>query len=134
MPLVHAQIIPSLSGFGDFESVTGGDRVQNFTDHHEPGAKTPTKVSFTGNFTDLVITRAYTPGRDNLLVEWWKQSLSGIDTKPRQLTKKYLNTLGAVVQTETFIVKVKDVKTPDGKAGDNTVGDVTVTLVCEGTL
>lgn len=132
--MTHGQIVATLGEFGDFESVTGGDPVQNMTDYYEPGARTPRKISFTGNFNDVVLTRAYVNGRDNQLVEWWKRKLAGVDPLPRKLVKKFRNALGMVEDSQTFQVHVKDVKTPDGKAGDNTIAEVQVTCAVEAIL
>ena len=108
--ITHGQVIPTLAEFGDFESMTGGDPFINMTDYYEPGARTPRKISSTGNFNDVTLTRAYISGRDNQLVEWWKRKINGNDPLPRRLVKNFRNALGIVESTQTFLVQIKDVK------------------------
>ena len=129
--ITHGQVVPTLGEFGEFESMTGGDPISNPTDYFEPGARFPRKIFQNGNFNDAVVTRAYISGRDNQLVEWWKRSMSGVDPVPRRLVKNFRNALGIVEDQQTFLVRVKDVKTPDARAGDNTVAEVQVTLAVE---
>lgn len=132
--ITHSQVVPSLGEFGDFEGISGGDPNVNPTAYFEAGARTPRPIFGVGQFNDITVTRAYISGRDNQLVEWWKRRLAGTDPTPRRLVKKFRNALGIVEDTQTFLVHVKDVKTPDGKAGDNTVAEVSVTLFVEALL
>lgn len=132
--ITHSQVVPEIVGFGDFESITGGDPNLAPTEYYEPGARTPRPIYGTGKFNPATVTRAFIPGRDNQLVEWWRNRLAGVDTVPRRLVKKFRNVLGVVESTQTFQVHVTDVKTPDGKAGDNTVAEIQVTLYVEALL
>ncbi len=132
--ITHSQVVPTLGEFGEFEQVTGGDPNIAPTPYYQAGAKTPRPIYGTGTFNDIVVTRAWVSGRDNQLIEWWKRRLAGVDPLPRRLVKQFRNNLGIVESTQVYLVHVKDVKSPDGKAGDNTVAEVQVTLLVEAIL
>lgn len=132
--LTHSQVVPSLGEFGEFESITGGDPVGNFVPYFPAGSKIPRLISSTGQYTDIVMTRAYISGRDNQLIEWWKRQLSGADPVPRTAVKQFRNALGIVEDTLQWQVNIKEVKTPDGKAGDNNIAEISVTLAVQALL
>ncbi len=132
--LTHSQIVVTVSEFGDFEQATGGDIKVNVTPYFEAGSKVPRKITSTGDQSDLVVTRAYRPGRDRDLIEWVAHVRDGTDTAPRTAVKKYLNALGVVVDSQTYLVRAIDVKTPDSKAGDTAIAEIQVTLAVEAVL
>jgi len=132
--LTHSQIVVTVGEFGDFEQATGGDVKVNVTPYFEAGAKVPRKITSTGDQSDLVVTRAYRPGRDGALVDWVKHVRDGTDMVARTAVKKYLNALGVVVDTQTYSVRAIDVKTPDSKAGDTAIAEVQLTLAVEAVL
>jgi phage tail-like protein len=121
-------VVGELDGFGKFEVITGGDPVTNYTEHYDGGERTPEHVPSTTTYTDITLERAYVPERDAALTAWHAAFMLGTE-RPRNVTKNYLNFLGAVTRAETFAeCKPVSVVTPDGQAGSNEIAMVRVTL------
>lgn len=129
--LTQAQVVPTFGEFGEFETITGGDPVGNFSEYWPAGARFPRMISYTGKWNDITISRAYVSGRDNQLIEAWKRRQNGQDPAPKQVVKQFRNALGIVEDQITWQGYISDVKTPDGKAGDQTIAMISVTIKIE---
>lgn len=128
-PIQQAFVVGTLGGFADdWEKISGGIPTTAYVEHYEGGTRTPEHLPGTTTYTDIVMERAYKPGRDEAVVTWQKSFAAGGET-PRTVTKHFRNYQGVVVGFETFaICKPVSVETPEGIAGDNNVAMIKVTL------
>lgn len=124
------QIFGRLAEFGEFEGVTAPELDITTDNYYPPGARTPQKLPSIGAFTDIALTRAYDPAKDNAIEDWVIRYLNGQESS-RNLTVLVLNDSGIVQATKTFVVKPMGFKMPDGKSGDGVVGQFTLKLSCE---
>ena len=104
--LSQAQIVPILGSYGEFETITGGDAEGNYQEYWPAGARFPRMINYTGKWTDVTLTRAYIPGRDNQLKEWWTRKHAGVDPLPRTLVKQFRNAV-ACVQTRRLTRRIE---------------------------
>lgn len=127
-PIQQAFVVASLGEFGEFEKVSGGIPSIAYVEHTEGGAKIAQHLPGTTSYSDLVLERAYRPGRDEAVVAWHKAFGNGVEVG-RVVTKQFRNYAGVVVGTETYaLCKPVSVETPEGVSGDNNVAMIKVTL------
>lgn len=127
------QTIARLAEFGEWEGVTSPE-LDIATDNYYPaGARTPIKLPATGTYSDITLTRAYDPSKDNAVEAWVTRYLNGLEGS-RNLTIIVLNDQNIVQATKTYVVKPMGYKAPDGKSGDNNMAEFTLKLSCEARL
>jgi hypothetical protein len=124
------QIIASLAEFGTWEAVTQPELEIQQDDWYPPGSRFPVKLFSTGKFSDITLTRAYDPGRDAKVEDWFFRYVNGLEG-PRNLMVAVLNDQNVVQSTKSYVVKPLSVKSPDGKSGDGGLSEFTIKLSCE---
>ncbi len=125
---LHSNVYADLGEFGTFDTVSGGELQQTVTDYTPGGSRQARKLKGGFKYSDIVLTRAWDPGRDNAVVDWMKRSIvDGIDD-PRTLTKHTKTAQGGVADTKSYNVVPSMQKLPDGKAGDDSVAELSITL------
>lgn len=127
------QTIARLAEFGEWEGVTSPELDITIDNYYPPGSRTPVKLFSVGAFSDISLTRAYDPAKDNAVEAWVSRCLNGLDG-PRNLTIIILNDQNIVQTTKTYVVKPAGSKAPDGKSGDGAVSEFTLKLACEARL
>jgi hypothetical protein len=127
------QTIGRLAEFGEWEGVTTPELDITTDNYYPAGARTPLKLPSIGSFTDVTLTRAYDPSKDNAVESWVMRYLNGLEA-PRNLTIVVLNDQNIVQTTKTYVVKPMGYKAPDGKSGDGNVSEFTLKLSCEARL
>lgn len=125
------QVVASLSEFGDFDNVSGGNPTTQHTDYTPGGERTPRKLPGTTSYGNITLTRVYVPARDKALVAWWKAYSNGLE-QPRALTKRFLNAQKIPVNSMTYpAVRPESVELPDGQAGSSALAEIRITLAVE---
>jgi hypothetical protein len=127
------QIIGRLAEFGEWEGVTSPELDITTDNYYPAGARLPVKLPSIGSFSDVSLTRAYDPSKDNSVEAWVMRYLNGLEG-PRNLTIVVLNDQNIVQTTKTYVVKPMGYKAPDGKSGDGAVSEFTLKLSCESRL
>lgn len=127
------QIIGRLAEFGEWEGVASPELDITTDNYYPPGARLPVKLPSIGSFSDVSLTRAYDPSKDNSVEAWVMRYLNGLEG-PRNLTIVVLNDQNIVQTTKTYVVKPMGYKAPDGKSGDGAVSEFTLKLSCESRL
>lgn len=131
--ILRSGIVATLGEFGDFEENTGGEKDATVTDYYPAGANSPLKLFGPFTTTDIQLSRAYDPSRDEALIDWVERYLQGKE-RPRTITVTAKNAQGVIEKSRSYgTTKPKAIKFPDGKAGDGTPAMVTVTLAVENT-
>jgi hypothetical protein len=129
--ILRSGIVATLGEFGDFEENTGGEKDAAVTDYYPAGANSPQKLFGPVTVTDITLTRAYDPTRDEPLVDWVERYLAGKD-RPRAITVVARNAQGVVEKSRNYATcKPKGIKPPDGKSGDGSPAMISVTLAVE---
>ena len=127
---LKSNIVATLGEFGDFDEYNGGAVQIAHTDYTAAGRKAPEKLTGTHSLTDITLTRAFDPKRDNALKDWFNKYQQGKETG-RAVTVKHRNSQGVVINTDTYPDCRPLTYTPaPGKSGDNSVADITIALGC----
>lgn len=132
--IMRSNVRATLGEFGDFEGFDGAEFDIQTVDHYPAGAQSPEKLTSTGTYTDVTLTRAYDPSRDAAVEDWFAAFQAGREN-PRTVSVSYLNQLGVPERTRTIgPCKPKNVMPPGGKSGDGTPAEFKVVLSVEGVL
>lgn len=130
--IIRSAVVPTLAEFGDWESWDGGELDIQTTDHYPAGSNTPDKLQGPHTVTDVTLTRAYDPTRDDAVEDWFIKYTAGKE-RPRPLTINYKNQQGVIVKTKSFgVCKPKNVARPNGKAGDGAPSEFKIVLSVQG--